>query len=229
MVQAIRVLVVEDDAGLRSVVMRALAGVDLLVDAVGDAAAALQHLELDGADVVVLDIGLPDADGRDLCQAMRARGVVAPVLFLTARGQVGDVLSGFAAGGDDYLAKPFHVDELVARVAALGRRATSAPSALSAASTGRVMAHLDPGAHALVLGGQQVRLTPTEYRILAALLGAGDRVVRRRELVSAAWPAGALVSENTLDQYVTRVRRKLATVPGAPDLVTVHGVGYRVG
>jgi len=97
--QAIRVLVVEDDAGLRSVVMRALAGVNLLVDAVGDVATALQHLERDGADVVVLDIGLPDADGRDLCQAMRARGVVAPVLFLTARGHVSDVLSGFAAGG----------------------------------------------------------------------------------------------------------------------------------
>lgn len=222
--QAIRVLVVEDDAGLRSAVVRALTGADLRADAVGDAATAMRHLERGGTDVVVLDIGLPDADGRDLCQAMRVRGLVAPVLFLTARGHVSDVLSGYAAGGDDYLGKPFHIDELVARVTALGRRATSA----GAAPAGPVVPHLDPGSHALVLGGQQVRLTPTEYRILAVLLGAGDRVVRRRELTAAAWPAGALVSQNTLDQYLTRVRRKLAAAPGAPNVVTVHGVGYRV-
>ncbi len=227
--QAIRALVVEDDAGLRSAVARALAGAELVVDAVGDASAAMEHLERDGADVVVLDIGLPDADGRDLCQAMRARGVLAPVLFLTARGHVSDVLSGYAAGGDDYLAKPFHIDELVARVTALGRRATSSTSAPSATGAAPAVAHLDPGAHALVLGGRQVRLTPTEYRILAALLGAGDRVVRRRELTAAAWPAGAVVSQNTLDQYLTRVRRKLGQVPGAPNVVTVHGVGYRIG
>lgn len=132
-------------------------------------------------------------------------------------------------GGDDYLGKPFHIDELVARVTALGRRATSGGAAPAAARTEPVVAHLDPGAHALVLGGRQVRLTPTEYRILAVLLGAGDRVVRRRELTAAAWPAGAPVSQNTLDQYLTRVRRKLAAVPGTPKVVTVHGVGYRVG
>jgi two-component system response regulator MprA len=225
-VQATRVLVVEDDARLRESLTRGLRGHDLEVVTAADGGSALRHVvHEDGrVDVIVLDIGLPDSDGRDVCQAMRAGGVTAPVLFLTARGQMGDLLSGFAAGGDDYLAKPFHFAELVARVVALARRSeTSAPPA-----TADEPPHLDPRTHALVAGDERATLTPTEYRILAALLGAGDRVVRRRELVAAAWPSGAVVHDNTLDQYVARIRRKLGRLTEAPSLVTVHGVGYRL-
>jgi DNA-binding response OmpR family regulator len=225
-VQATRVLVVEDDARLRGSLARGLRGHDLEVVTAADGGSALRHaLHEDGrVDVIVLDIGLPDSDGRDVCQALRARGVNAPVLFLTARGQMGDLLSGFAAGGDDYLSKPFHFAELVARVVALARR--SETSAVPA--TAGEPLHLDPRRHALVAGEERATLTPTEYRILAALLGAGDRVVRRRELVAAAWPTGAVVHDNTLDQYVARIRRKLGRLPHAPSLVTVHGVGYRL-
>src|SRR4051794_6838443 len=124
-VEGARVLVVEDDVALRGAVARGLREVGLEVLTVGDGAAALHTLgpgPLTGFAAVVLDIGLPDSDGRDVCQALRARGIDVPVLFLTARDQLHDVLAGFAAGGDDHLTKPFHVSELLARIRAMVRR-----------------------------------------------------------------------------------------------------------
>ena len=174
-------------------------------------------------DVIVLDIGLPDADGRDVCAALRARGVAALVLFLTARGQVGYQLSGFASGGDDYLTKPFDFAVLVARVAALAKRA---PQAVQG-SVGQAPL-LDHGSQSLIIGDAQVPLTPTEMRILEVLVKAAQQVVHRRELVLAAWPNGTVVNDNTLDQYVARIRRKLDRHPDAPRIRTVHGVGYRL-
>ena len=214
------VLVVEDDAALRDVLARALRedGLTVLTAADGQVALATAGPSV---DAVVMDIGLPDADGRDVCLALRARGVSAPVLFLTAREGVHDRLSGFAAGGDDYLTKPFHVAELLARLRALLRRAdaTHRPS-----PSGLV---LDPAAHALSYNGARTSLSPTEFRLLAALLARPDVVVRRRELLRAGWPDGAIVSENTLDQFVARLRRKLAEVSAPERLETVRGVGYK--
>ncbi len=172
---------------------------------------------------LVLDVGLPDADGRDVCQALRARGNVSPVLFLTARDAVTDRLSGFSAGGDDYLTKPFHFDELVARLRALLRRAGAEPSA----RVGDL--RLDPIAHAVASGDAEVSLTPTEFRVLAALVARPGEVVRRAELIRAAWPQGAIVHDNTLDQYVARLRRKLRELAGEVEIATAHGVGYRIG
>ena len=122
-----RLLVVEDDSELRSLLVRGLSEEGFDVHAVGDAAAAMARAR-DVPDALVIDIGLPDADGRDLCQALRARGVDAPVLFLTARDAMSDRLSGFSAGGDDYVTKPFHFDELVARLRALLRRSGADPA-----------------------------------------------------------------------------------------------------
>jgi two-component system response regulator MprA len=214
-------LVVEDDAELRSLLMRGLGEEGFDVQAVSDAAAAMAHTD-DGPDALVIDIGLPDADGRDLCQALRARGTTAPVLFLTARDAVTDRLAGFSAGGDDYLTKPFHFDELVARLRALLRRS----GADQAATVGTL--RLDPVAHRVADDGRSATLTPTEFRVLAALVARPDEVVRRRELIRAAWPDGAIVHDNTLDQYVARLRRKLRDVTEDVTITTVHGVGYRL-
>jgi two-component system response regulator MprA len=217
-----KVLLVEDDHALRDVLGRALREEGYRVVTASDGRSGLASLG-EMPDVVVLDIGLPDSDGRDVCAAMRAQGMHAPVLFLTARAGLHDRLAGFAVGGDDYLTKPFHVSELVARLGALIKRSTSA-----AREVGEGIA-LDPASHALTSAGREVALTPTEFRLLARLLaGAGD-VVRRRELVSSGWPAGALVTENTLDQYVSRLRRKLAEAGSDRELRTVRGVGYRLG
>ena len=170
-------------------------------------------------DVLVLDIGLPDADGRDVCQALRAHGVSAPVIFLTARDAVSDRLAGFSAGGDDYLTKPFALAELVARVHALLKRSGSP-------DVGGTGLRLDPAAHAARVDGRTERLTPTEYRLLAALAATPEGVVRRRTLVAAGWPEGAIVHDNTLDAYVARLRRKLASLEAREQIETVRGVGY---
>ncbi len=180
----------------------------------------LERVPIAAPDALVVDIGLPDCDGRDACQALRARGIETPVLFLTARDALVDRLAGFEAGGDDYLCKPFSLDELVARLRVLVRR-SGGPTV---SSFGGV--ELDPSTHAIRAGDVQERLTPTEFRILAALLARAGEAVRRRELVRAGWPHGAIVNDNTLDAYIARLRRKLRALPDAPALETVHGVGY---
>lgn len=210
--------VCEDDDAVRGIVREALEREGYAVIPTTSGADAVRQFSAGTPDVLVLDIGLPDADGRDVCQALRARGVQTPVLFLTARDGLPDRLSGFHAGGDDYLSKPFAVPELLVRVQALVRRA---PPALH-----RVEVSLDPTAHAIVHDGQTVALTPTEFRLLATLSAAPGQVVRRASLVAAGWPDGAIVHDNTLDAYLARIRRKLREA-GAPESIeTQRGVGY---
>jgi two-component system response regulator MprA len=222
------VAVCEDDAALRSVLARALRadGHSVVLGRSGHEAA--RDFPAAGPDVVVLDIGLPDADGRDVCLALRAGGLAAPVLFLTALDGVHDKIAGFEAGGDDYLTKPFELPELLARIRVLARRGPVQGSAGKGAGKGAgTELALDPQQHVATLAGDSVQLTPTEFRLLARLLSAPGQVVRRHALVAAAWPTGATVHENTLDSYVRRIRSKLDRFPGAAAGVeTVRGVGY---
>ncbi len=218
-----RVLIVEDDPELQEVLCRGLREEGFHAEAASSGTALLERIERAAPDALVIDIGLPDADGRDLCQALRARGVQAPVLFLTARDGLVDRLAGFDAGGDDYLTKPFAFAELLARLQALLRRA-GADGAVEAAGL-----RLDPVSHSVGSGGDAAQLTPTEFRLLGRLLLRQGEAVRRRELIRAAWPHGALVRDNTLDAYIARLRRKLRDLPSAPQITTVHGVGYRIG
>ncbi|UTI64068.1 response regulator transcription factor [Paraconexibacter antarcticus] len=225
-----RIGVCEDDAALRSVLARALAdeGHETLV--VGTGREAVARFVPGAVDALILDVGLPDADGRDVCQALRAHGVTAPVLFLTARDAVTDRVSGFRAGGDDYLTKPFALAELLVRVQALLKRSPPAagaePPAATEAPDGAFALRLDAAAHGIRCGDAHVTLTPTEFRLLAPLVARSGEVVRRRELVGAAWPDGAIVHDNTLDAYITRLRRKLREVGAPTELANVRGVGY---
>jgi two-component system OmpR family response regulator len=218
-----RVVIVEDDIELQALLERGLTEEGFHAEAVTTGAELLERVEDLAPDALVVDIGLPDADGRDVCQALRSRGIQAPVLFLTARDSVAERVSGFDAGGDDYVTKPFAFAELVVRLQALLRRA-GADGAIEA-----VGLRLDPVSHAVAAGTISVPLSPTEFRLLARLLSRPGEAVRRRDLVRAGWPVGAIVRDNTLDAYVARLRRKLRQVPDAPELVTVHGVGYRIG
>jgi DNA-binding response OmpR family regulator len=217
------ILVVEDDDELRGVLARGLREEGFSVEGVATGGALLDRVDDVAPDALVIDIGLPDTDGRDLCQALRARGIQTPVLFLTARDALVDRIAGFDAGGDDYLAKPFAFVELLARLQALLRRG-GADGTLEA-----VGLRLDPVRHAAADASGEVALTPTEFRLLARLMSRPGEAVRRRELARAGWPHGAIVRENTLDAYVARLRRKLKQLAHAPEIATVHGVGYRIG
>jgi len=218
-----KLLVVEDDLELRGVLSRGLREEGFDVHTVGTGGEVLPRVASDPPDVLIVDIGLPDADGRDVCQALRARGIQTPVLFLTARDSLVDRIAGFDAGGDDYVAKPFALAEVIARIHALLRRA-GVSDGVEAAGL-----RLDPSTHAVGSDAGEVPLTPTEFRLLAQLLSRPGEAVRRRDLFRAGWPRGAMVRDNTLDAYVARLRRKLEKLDGAPEIVTVHGVGYRVG
>ena len=215
-----RILVAEDDLELLEILLSGLRRAEF--DATGVAtgtdllASVVDHVP----EALVVDIGLPDTDGRDLCQALRARGIDAPVIFLTALSNRVDRLSGFDAGGDDYLTKPFDFEELLARLRALIRRSGGS----TVARVGGL--ELDPVTHLAVDGSTSVQLTPTEFRLLAALAARQGEAVRRSALRAAGWPHGAIVHDNTLDVYLARVRRKLSQLQDAPSLRTVYGVGY---
>jgi two-component system response regulator MprA len=212
--------VLEDDAELRALLSRGLREEGFDVTTARTAAELVKRIDDENPDALVIDIGLPDADGRDVVQALRARGVEAPVIFLTARDALPDRLAGFAAGGDDYLSKPFAFAELVARLRAVIKRGGN-DYALEAAGI-----QLDPRTHAASAGAASVDLTPTEFRVLARLASAPGDAIRRRELVQAGWPHGAIVHDNTLDVYIARLRRKLEELDAEAEIVTVHGIGY---
>jgi two-component system, OmpR family, response regulator len=216
------IMLVEDDQELRALVRRGLEEEGFAVSGAGSGAEAMERISARAPDALVIDVGLPDADGRDLCQALRARGIQSPVLFLTARDALSDRLAGFGAGGDDYLCKPFSLAELTARLRAVLNRA-GVDGRVSAAGLS-----LDPSSHEASCGQHSVRLTPTEFRLLGALAAQPERAISRRDLVRAAWPDGAIVHDNTIDVYLARLRRKLRTLPGAPAITTVHRVGYRL-
>ncbi|MFF6993182.1 response regulator [Streptomyces sp. NPDC010273] len=216
-----KILVVEDDHALRDVLRRGLSEEGLEPVLAADGATALRRA-VEGISAVVLDVGLPDADGRDVCQAMRANGFTAPIIFLTARQHLTDRLSGFSAGADDYLPKPFHLAELVARLRAALKRVT--PQAV--ATAGDLI--LDATRHSATVGDAHIDLSPTEFRLLATLAAARGAIVTRRDLVGSAWPDGAQVSDNTLDQYLSRLRRKLREAGSGLALTTLRGVGHRL-
>ena len=217
-----RVGVCEDDPAIRRILVESLRMHEHEPIVAHNGTEALRLFARDERlDVLVLDIGLPDSDGRDVCVALRSAGQVAPALLLTALGQMHEKLAAFAVGADDYLTKPFEVAELIVRVEALARRVP-----LARTSSGGLV--LDPARHAVVYADAGVLLTPTEFRMLAAVTSRPGEVVRRSVVVAAAWPTGARVHDNTVDSYATRIRRKLERVGSPVQLRTVRGVGFEL-
>ncbi len=215
-------LIVEDDTDLRAVLVRSLEAEGFAVGACATGHEFVARASATSADALIIDVGLPDADGRDVCQALRARGIATPVLFLTARDALPDRLSGFNAGGDDYVTKPFDIEELVVRLHALVRRA----GATEPQDHGGLI--FDPTQFTVGADGRTQTLTPTEFRLLATLAASPGHTIARTELIYSAWPHGAIVHDNTLDVYVARLRRKLRQLEAGPQLTTVHGVGYKL-
>src|SRR5262245_13888718 len=216
-----RVLVVDDEENVSYLVSTALRldGWSVEVSANGrDAVAAVARFR---PDVIVLDVMLADADGFELCELLRGRAVTTPVIFLTARGSVADRVRGLTIGGDDYLTKPFSVEELVARCRLLARRAGSAgpPARLRYADL-----EMDEDAHRVTRAGRAVRLSPTEYRLLQYLLLNAERVLSRSQILDRVWDYDFGDTSN-VESFISFLRRKVDMVE--PKLIhTVRGVGY---
>ena len=212
----------EDHEAIRKVLVRGIRQAGHEVVSAHNGAEAIRLFGADATiDVIVMDIGLPDSDGRDVAQALKSGGQHAPVLFLTALDAVHDKLQGFAAGGDDYVVKPFEIKEVLARLEVLAARGV----ARKVPETGLV---IDPTTHSARTEHGEVLLTPTEFRMLAAITSRPGQVVRRRAVVAAAWPDGAYVSENTIDSFMRRVRGKLESIDSPRAIETVRGVGFRL-
>ena len=216
-----RVLVVEDFEILARTIGTGLRREGMAVDVVTDGANALEHLALTRYDVVVLDRDLPGMSGDELCREIVASGALTRVIMLTASGSVADRVEGLSLGADDYLAKPFAFDELVARVRALARRSTPVtPPVLRAGDV-----ELDPARRTVTRGGNQVELTRKEFGVLEVLLAASGSVVSSEELLERVWDEHADPFTTTVRVTVMTLRKKLGE-PGIID--TVVGSGYRV-
>ncbi len=222
--QAVSIGVCEDDHPLRDVLRRALSAQGYSVRLTASGKEAIEAFTADPPQLLVLDIALADRDGREVCAALRGRGLDLPVLVLSGRRELADRLAAFEAGADDYLTKPFELEELLVRVRALLRRAAAGRRLASAGDGLR----LDAATHAVVLGDREVPLTRTEFRVLTTLLGARPKVVHRSALAAAAWPDAPQLAANTLDSCVARVRGKLRHAGSDVAITTVRGVGYRL-
>ena len=220
------VLVVEDDASIRTLLTSALtaAGYGVLSAATGQEALGLA---LDRRPhLIVLDVMLPDTDGFRLTRDLRARGVYTPVLFLTARGDVEDRIIGLSSGGDDYVTKPFHIQEVLLRIRAILRR-SNAPASVTGAAPALRYADLtlDEATREVRRGDRPVRRSPTEFRLLACLLAPPDRVREKAEILQQLWHYDFSGDTRIVDTYIKNLRRKIDRTP--PALVhTVRGVGY---
>jgi two-component system response regulator MprA len=211
-----RVLVVDDDPPLQRMLARSLSAEGFAVTVAADGAAALLAAERAAPDVIVLDLGLPALDGLSVCRRLRAKGLPTPILMLTARDAVSDRVAGLEAGADDYLVKPFAIQELIARLRALTRRGRQSDGLLSYADL-----VLDSEGRLATRGPRTIDLTGRESALLALLLREPGRTVTRQRAIDEIW--GGAAEPNVVDRYVTRLRRKL----GEPPLIrTLRGSGF---
>ena len=190
----------------------------------GDGAEALAEVARSVPDAVVLDVGLPDIDGLEVCRMLRRQGNRVPVLMLTARDAISDRIDGLDAGADDYLVKPFDIDELKARLRALLRRARGDSELDGALSFGEL--RLDPARHGVCVGEQFVELTRTEYQLLELMLINPRRVLPHSVIYDRVWGYDFGPSSNALRVYIGYLRRKLEDAGASPVIHTVRGVGY---
>jgi len=217
-----RVLIVEDDVEVRDFLQRVVCGAAWAADCVVDGMLALEALQRGTYDLVVLDVGLPGMDGFEVCQRMRAGGDRTPVLMLTARKAVNDRVHGLDVGADDYLAKPFAVSELLARLRALARRPTVAlEPKLRLADL-----ELDPATHRAARGAHHITLTSREFALLEYLLRNPRRVLSRSQILEHVWDDNFDPVANAVDVLVGRLRRKINVEGSTPLLVAVRGAGY---
>jgi len=220
----VRVLVVEDETRMARLLKRGLEEEGHAVDVAGDGPDGLWMATENPYAAIVLDIMLPGFDGFEVCRRLREAGVWTPVLMLTARDAVGDRVRGLDVGADDYMAKPFSLLELAARLRALARRDDRARPAV----LGEGDLKLDPAAKRAWRGRTELQLSPKEFSLLELFLRHPGVVLTRTQILEAAWDFAYDGTSNVVDQYVTYLRRKIDVPFGRHDIETVRGMGYRM-
>jgi two-component system, OmpR family, response regulator len=219
-----RVLVVEDDVKLAALLQRALREQGMLADAAGDGEDALWMADAAPYDVIVLDVNLPGIDGFETCQRLRASQMRAPILMLTARAGVDDRVTGLDGGADDYLVKPFAIDELFARIRALARRGPVARGPVLTVGD----LSLDAARHAVRRGSTEITLSAKEFQLLEVFMRWPGQVLSRYDLLEGAWDMAYENRSNVVDVYVRYLREKIDRPFGVRTIETVRGAGYRL-
>jgi two-component system OmpR family response regulator len=226
-----RILVVDDDPHIRDVISFALEKAGMTAETARDGREALMSFRRRPPDMIILDIGMPDTDGLDVCREIRKSSDV-PILFLSARDDEIDRVIGLEIGGDDYVTKPFSPREMVARVNGILRRRVSSVAPRQAAdgapaSRGALILH--PLQHVAEFDGRPLALTAIEFAILKTFLARSDVVFSRDQIMTAAYGASINVSDRTIDSHIRNIRGKLAQAGCDTVIDTVHGVGFRLG
>ena len=222
-----RILIVDDEPNIRDLLTTSLRFAGFAVRAVGNGAQAISAVLEEEPDLIILDVMLPDMNGFGVTKRLRSAGYTAPILFLTAKDDTEDKITGLTVGGDDYVTKPFSLEEVVARIRAVLRR-TSGTSASSVPPTARLTYDdlvLDDDTHQVWKADAEVDLSPTEFKLLRYLLQNPGRVLSKRQILEHVWQYDFGGDGNVVESYVSYLRRKVDT--GEPRLLhTVRGVGY---
>jgi two-component system OmpR family response regulator len=218
---AIRILVVDDEENIRFLLDSALRHFGFIVELVDSGRACLDAVGSFRPHLVVLDVMLPDLDGFEVVRRLRSDGVRAPVLFLTAKDTTGDLVRGLSLGGDDYVSKPFSLEELIARIRAVLRRAGHDEASVLRCDD----LELDDVAHRVTRGGTAIDLSPTEYKLLRYLLANHGRVLTKMQILDQVWAYDFGGDANVVETYISYLRRKVDSL-GVPLIKTIRGVGY---
>ncbi len=222
-----KLLVVDDEPNIRDLLASSLKFAGFDVQTASDGSSAMAAVQSHDPDLVVLDVMLPDISGFELTEKMRSSGLQTPVLFLTARDAMDDKIEGLTVGGDDYVTKPFGLEEVVARIHAILRRTAGEPQEAGIMRVGDI--EIDENAHEVRRAGHEIDLSPTEFRLLRYLMINEGRVVSKVQILDYVWQYDWGGDGAIVESYISYLRKKLAVEPGLPELIlTRRGVGYMI-
>ena len=220
----VKVLIVDDEPNIRDLLSTSLRFAGFSVHAVGNGADAVNAAEKGAPDIILLDVMLPDMNGFSVTKKLRSMGINAPVLFLTARDETADKVTGLTVGGDDYMTKPFSLDEIVARINAILRRTKQVETEESVLEVGEIRINQD--AHEVFANGQAVDLSPTEYKLLRFLISNPNRVLTKAQILDHVWEYDFNGDAGIVESYISYLRRKLDQFSDEPIIQTKRGFGY---
>jgi len=220
----VKVLIVDDEPNIRDLLSTSLRFAGFSVHAVANGTEAVNAAEKGNPDIILLDVMLPDMNGFSVTKKLRSMGINCPILFLTARDETEDKVTGLTVGGDDYMTKPFSLDEIVARINAILRRTKAAQVEESVLEAGEIKINQD--AHDVYVNGKVVDLSPTEYKLLRFLISNPNRVLTKAQILDHVWEYDFNGEMGIVESYVSYLRKKLDPLTSEPLIQTKRGVGY---